>query len=111
MTTVFALGLLCTLAAAARSSEIARQQDAFLSLYYVDEAVVRCSNYRTANGARFATDQWWLAGFRSGVESARNARGTKTRTDLDRFLERVADHCQTSPTDTLAAAAAAVTIP
>jgi hypothetical protein len=85
------------------------QEDPFLTAYYNDNETVLCRDYQTANGARFATYQWWLLGFVSG---AGHVRGTMkrplARVDVARALAFASDHCRAKPTETLAAAAIAV---
>ena len=84
-------------------------EDPFLAAYYNEPTAVLCRNYQTANGARFATYQWWVLGFVSGVHQARSTmKLPMARVDVERILGSVSDHCQAAPTDSLAAAATAV---
>jgi hypothetical protein len=87
----------------------APQEDPFLTDYYNDTETVRCRDYQTANGVRFATYQWWLLGFVSGADHARRTiRRPLARVDVARILSLASDHCSAHPTDRLASAAVAV---
>jgi hypothetical protein len=84
------------------------QADPFLTAYYQDNHAVLCRDYQTANGARFATYQWWLLGFVSGAGHVRNATGRPVRVDVARVLALASDHCRAKPMDTLASAGIAI---
>jgi hypothetical protein len=85
------------------------QEDSFLAVYYNDNGTVTCRDYGTANGARFATYQWWLLGFVSGAGHVRTAmKLPMTKTDAAGALEWASAYCQSHPGDTLASAGVAL---
>ena len=87
----------------------APQEDPLLTDYYNDNETVRCSDYETANGVRFATYQWWLLGFVSGADHARRTtKRSLAHVDVARILTLASDHCGAHPTDRLASAAIAI---
>ena len=53
------------------ANAMAPQQDPYLTAYYSENEKVLCRDYQTANGARFATFQWWVLGFVSGADHVR----------------------------------------
>ena len=92
-----------------RAATVSGQEDPFLSAYYRDDVKVLCRDYRTANGARFATFQWWLLGFVSGADHvSKTIKRPIAPADVARILALASDHCRTKPTDTLASAAVAI---
>ena len=91
------------------AATVSGQEDPFLTDYYRDDVKVLCRDYQTANGARFATFQWWLLGFVSGAGHVSNAtKRPMARTDVTRIFALASDHCRAKPTDTLASAAVAI---
>ena len=85
------------------------QEDPLLTAYYNGNEAVLCRDYHTANGARFATYQWWLLGFVSGAShGSKTTKRPLPRTDVARVLKLASDHCRERPMDTLASAAIAV---
>jgi hypothetical protein len=85
------------------------QADPFLAVYYDDNRAVSCRDYGTANGARFATYQWWLLGFVSGAGYERTAmKLPMTKTDAADALEWASNYCKGHPQDTLASAGVAL---
>ena len=85
------------------------QEDPFLALYYNDNGAVLCRDYMTANGARFATYQWWLLGFVSGAAHVRSTmRLAMAKTDVAEALEWASNYCQGHPQDTLGAVGVAL---
>ena len=84
------------------------QEDPFLTAYYENMPVL-CQAYKTANGARLATYQWWLLGFVSGASHVSGAtKRSATSVDVNRVLELASEHCQARPKDTLGSAAIGV---
>jgi hypothetical protein len=85
------------------------QEDPFLTAYYQDNQAVLCRDYQTANGARFATYQWWLLGFVSGAGHVRNAMNRPlAHVEVARAFALASDHCRAKPMDTLASAGIAI---
>ena len=81
-------------------------EDSFLSDYYLDNETVLCRAYNTANGARFATYQWWVLRFVSGANHVNGAmKRSVPRVDVSRVLGLTSEHCQAHPGDTLSVAA------
>ena len=102
---VLSVGLAITFGMKAHSA----QADSFLALYYADNETVLCRDYGTANGARFATYQWWLLGFVSGAGHAHTTmKSPIARIDAVSALGIASDYCAANPTASLAAAATAI---
>ena len=81
------------------------QNDAFLPIF-INTGTIYCREYRTANGARLSTYQWWLMGFISGAgHMNRNAKRPMASISTSGALEWTGKYCQENPGNTLAAAA------
>jgi hypothetical protein len=109
MRRILAASILVFALAISGSHAQVRPEDPFLTTYYYSNQPVLCRDYQTANGARFATYQWWLLGYVSGVGHVRSAtKSPLARVDVDRVLELASNHCRAKPMDTLASAAIAI---
>jgi hypothetical protein len=109
MKTVAAAVVAFVLVGVPLAATVSGQADPLLTAYYADNESVLCSAYQTANGARFATYQWWLLGFVSGASHERNAlKRPLARVEVARVLEMASEHCRAKPTDTLASTAVAI---
>jgi hypothetical protein len=87
----------------------APQEDPLLTEYYYGDEKILCRDYQTANGARWATYQWWVLGFVSGADHAQSTgKRPGARANVARVLKLASDYCSAHPTDRLAAAAVAV---
>src|SRR3954454_9736864 len=85
------------------------QADPFLAVYYDNNGAVSCQEYGIANGARFATYQWWLLGFVSGAGHVRaTMKLPMGKADSAAALEWASNYCIRHPQDTLASAGVAL---